>query len=41
MAAEGDEEEDDYGLATYDKSKTQFDGVTNEMQVTYLKLGLT
>ena len=37
-----DEEEavDDYGLSTYDKSRTQFDGVTNEMQVTYLKLGL-
>ena len=32
--------EDDYGLATYDKSKTQFDGVTNEMQVSYLKLTL-
>ena len=31
---------DDYGLATYDKSRTQFDGVTNEMQVTYLKLSL-
>ena len=31
---------DDYGIATYDKSRTQFDGVTNEMKVSYLKLTL-
>jgi len=30
--------EDVFGTATYDKSKTQFDGVTSEMQVTYLEL---
>ena len=33
-------DKDDYGIATYDKSRTQFDGVTNEMQVSYLKLTL-
>lgn len=31
---------DEYGIQTYDKSRTQFDGVTNEMQVTYLELTL-
>ena len=31
---------DDYGIATYDKSRTQFDGVTHELQVTYLKLSV-
>jgi len=30
--------EDDYGISQFDKAKTQFDGVTSEMQVTYLKL---
>ena len=29
---------DEYGLKTYDKSRTQFDGVTHEMQVGYLQL---
>lgn len=28
----------DIGIVNYAKSKTQFDGVTNEMQVTYLTL---
>ena len=32
------EDDDDYGISSYVKSKTQFDGVTNEMQVSYLKL---
>ena len=30
--------DDDYGIKQYPKSKTQFDGVTSEMQVTYLQL---
>ena len=30
--------EDFFGIKTYDKSRTQFDGVTHEVQVTYLKL---
>ena len=30
--------EDYFGIKTYDKSRTQFDGVTHEVQVTYLKL---
>ena len=34
----GEGEEDNYGISSYDKSKTQFDGVTSEMQVTYLQL---
>ena len=29
---------DDYGIKQYPKPKTQFDGVTSEMQVTYLQL---
>ena len=33
--------EEDFGISSYDKSRTQFDGVTNEMQVTYLSLGLS
>ncbi len=32
---------DDYGIRTYSKSRTQFDGVTNEMQLTYLSLDPT
>ena len=35
---DGSETEDDYGISSFDKAKTQFDGVTSEMQVTYLKL---
>ena len=35
---EGGASEDEYGIKAYDKSKTQFDGVTSEMQVSYLKL---
>ncbi len=31
-------EDENYGISSYDKSKTQFDGVTSEMQVTYLQL---
>ena len=34
----GTETQDDYGISSYDKSKTQFDGVNSEMQVTYLQL---
>lgn len=35
---DGSVTEDDYGISQFDKAKTQFDGVTSEMQVTYLKL---
>ncbi len=35
---QGEGAEDSYGISSYDKSKTQFDGVTSEMQVTYLQL---
>ena len=31
---------DDFGIQTYDKSRTQFDGVTSDLQVSYLNLGL-
>lgn len=37
MLEEGDAP-NDFGLATFTKSKTQFDGVTHEMQVSYLNL---
>lgn len=32
---------DDFGIKTLSKSRTQFDGVTNEMQMTYLSLDPT
>ncbi len=36
---DGDGDSDgEFGLATYQKSRTQFDGVTSELQVTYLDL---
>ena len=31
---------DDYGISTYDKSRTQFDGVTHELEVSYLNLNV-
>lgn len=42
IASSGEDEaitEDEYGIKSYEKSKTQFDGVTSEMQVSYLQLG--
>ena len=35
-----EEDVDFFGIKTYDKSRTQFDGVTHELQVTYLKLNV-
>ena len=33
-----EEDEDTSGLKSFEKAKTQFDGITSENQVTYLKL---
>ena len=35
---EGGISKDEYGIKAYEKSKTQFDGVTSEMQVSYLHM---
>lgn len=35
-----EETSEQVGMRTYKKSRTQFDGVSNELQVTYLALSL-